>query len=178
MIYFLVILFGSLCLVAFGSTTALATDELDLSVGLKTLPLLRDHIVGQINMAIVFDDANPESRRDAAAIKAAVDNGIEVPGGEKLRAMMVPSRELPALKGASMIFLAKGAGPEAFDSVAQSASANGILSMSADVKCVRANKCVLGIVSRPTVEIYYSRVAATASRVGFSSAFVMLAKPN
>jgi hypothetical protein len=159
-------------------TPALATDALDVSVGLKTLPLLTTRINGQINMAIVFDAAKPESRSDAEAIKAAVDAGLDVPGGARLVPMIVPLNELPKLKGANLIFLAKGVGPEAFVSVSQSAAASGILSMSTDVTCVWANKCVLGIVSRPTVEIYYSRAAAAASHLGFSAAFVMLAKPN
>lgn len=129
-------------------------------------------------MAVVFDANNPQSKADADTIKAAVDDGHNVPGDLRVTALTVATDDLPKLKGASMIFLAKGAGPEALRIVAQSAAANGILSMSTDVACVRANQCVLGIVSRPTVEIYYSRAAAAASHLGFTSAFIMLAKPN
>jgi hypothetical protein len=176
---FLTQLIGALLIAMLGWwSPALATDALDVSVGLKTLPLLSNRIIGQINMAVAFDAARPESRMDAEAIKAAVDSGLDVPGGERLTAMTVAAEDLPKLKGATVIFLAKDIGPDALRVVAQSAAANGILSISTDVACVRANECVLGIVSRPTVEIYFSRAAAAASHLGFTSAFIMLAKPN
>ncbi|MDR3436161.1 hypothetical protein [Telmatospirillum sp.] len=170
---------GGLLWAALGGITPVsATDAFDLSVGLKTLPLLSQRIVGPVNMAIVFDPGSPESRADADAIKAAADGGAEVPGGERLVPMLVAADDLSRLKGARLLFLTQGARAGAFDAVALVAAANGILSMSADLACVRANKCVLGIVSRPTVEIYFSRPAAVASHIGFTPAFTMLAKPN
>ena len=48
--------------------------------------------------------------------------------------------------------------------------------MTSDLDCVKANRCILGIVSRPNVEIYLSKSAAEAAKVGFSQAFIMIAE--
>jgi len=155
-----------------------ATEALDVSVGLKTLPLLKNRITGTINMAIVFDPANPESRADADMIKAFADDESMAPSGDRLIGMKVAVNDLAKLKGAKVVFVAKGVGADGFETVALAAAADGLLSMSTDLACVKAGKCVLGIVTRPTVEIYFSRTAALASNLGFSSSFIMLAKPN
>jgi len=155
-----------------------ATEALDVSVGLKTLPLLKNRITGAINMAIVFDPVNPESRADADAIKAIADDEGVAAGGDRLIGMTVAVTDLAKLKGAKVIFVARGVTADGFETVALAAAADGIISISTDLACVKAGKCVLGIVTRPTVEIYFSRAAASASHLGFSSSFIMLAKPN
>lgn len=48
--------------------------------------------------------------------------------------------------------------------------------MSTDLGCVKANKCILGLVSKPSVDIYYSKSAADAAKITFSPAFTMLVK--
>src|SRR5208337_1593410 len=50
---------------------ARATDQKDLAIGLKTLPLMENKITGAAVAAIVFDPANAASKADADAIKAA-----------------------------------------------------------------------------------------------------------
>ncbi|HXP95108.1 MAG TPA: hypothetical protein VN809_00250, partial [Telmatospirillum sp.] len=67
-----------------GMTPAPATDRLDLSVGLKTLPLLTSKIVSPAVVAIVFDPASATSIADADAIKGFFDEGLEGPGGMTL----------------------------------------------------------------------------------------------
>lgn len=163
--------------ISFGDSV-FATEALDVSVGLKTLPLLKNRITGPINMAIVFDPLNPESRADADGIKAFADDEGKGLGGERLIGMKVAVNDLAKLKGAKVVFVAKGVAADGLETVALVAAANGILSISTDLACVKAGKCVLGIVTRPTVEIYFSRSAASASHLGFSSSFIMLAKPN
>jgi len=159
------------------ATPAKATDQLDVSVGLKTFPLLTNKITGQATMAIVFDPANAASKSDADAVKAVLDAGIEAPGGAKLVAQLVPVADIAKASGAKVILLAAGTGKGAYDAVANSAAASGALSISTDLDCAKAGKCVLGIVSKPNVEIFYSKAAADAAHVGFAAAFTMLAKP-
>jgi thymidine phosphorylase len=87
---------------------ALATDKLDLSAGLKTLPLLNDKITDSAVMAIIFDSANMDSQAEAADLAALIDAGLEAPGGVKITARLVPVSDLGKLSGAKIGFVTKG----------------------------------------------------------------------
>lgn len=153
-----------------------ATDSTDIMVGLKTLPVLATKISGAATLAVVYDPALPDSKSDADAIKAAVDGLTEAPGGVKLQAILVGTNALSQLAGAKIAFLAKGVPPAAFDPVSNAANSGSILTISTDLACVKANKCILGVVSKPSVEIYFSKAASESAKVGFVPAFSMLAK--
>jgi len=163
---------GMLSVVSF---SAQATDQKDLTIGLKTFPLLENKIVGNAVAAIIYDPANPSSKADAEAIRAVIDAGLMAPGGVTITAVMVPVSELSKLSTAKLAFVASGT-KGSFDAIGVAAAAAGILTISADLDCVRANKCVLGVVSSPSVEIYYSKHAGDAAKVSFSQAFTMLVK--
>jgi hypothetical protein len=150
-----------------------ATDQTDLTVGLKTLPLLNNKITGTAVAAVVFDPANAESKADADAIKAVIDGGLEAPGGVKLTSLMVPVSEIAKISGAKIAFVTKAA---CTDATSAAAASGGVLTISTDIDCVKAGKSILGVVSKPSVEIYYSKAAGDAAKVGFSQAFSMLAK--
>ncbi len=155
------------------ATPAMATDQLDLSVGLKTLPLLNDKLSGSAVMAVIYDPANAESKSEADDVKTLIDAGLEVPGGVKITSLLVSTSDLAKLSGTKLAFVTKGGCTAAAGAAATS---SGILTMSTDIDCVRAGKCILGVVSKPSVEIYYSKAASDAAKIGFSQAFSMLVK--
>jgi len=161
--------------VTLASGAALATDQLDISVGLKTLPLLNNKLSGSAVMAVVYDPADAQSKAEADAIVSAVGAGIDAPGGVKVTATLVSTAELAKLSQAKLAFVTGGL-KGALDQVAAAAASNGVLTMSTDLDCVKANKCVLGIVSKPSVDIYYSKTAADNAKIGFAPAFAMLVK--
>jgi hypothetical protein len=154
---------------------AAATEPLDIQVGLKALPLLTTKITGEATMAVVYDPANAASKADAEGIKKTVDGGIDVPGGVKLSAMLVGVGELSKLSTAKIAFLTAGLASQ-FDAIGAAAAAAGVLTISTDVDCVKAGKCILGIVTKPSVTIYYSKPASEAAKISFSQAFTMLVK--
>lgn len=155
--------------------SAHATDRRDLLVGVKTLPMLDNAPRGALTIAIIFDPANSDSRADAEGIKAIIDAGLETADGAHIAGHLLPINDIQKLSDARLAFVTQGL-TRYFDAIAQAATAAGSLTMSADLACVRANKCVLGIVSRPVVEIYYSRAASEATKVDFDPAFTMLVK--
>lgn len=170
---------GTICALAFGLLAAYpagATDKLDLSVALKTLPLLTNKIASPATVAIIYDPANAESKSDAEEIKSIIDSGIEAPGDIKMKSQMTGTNELSKLAGSQIAFLAHGLPAADYNEVSAAASAAGVLTICTDINCVKANKCVLGVASKPQVEVYYSPVAAEAARISFVSAFTMLAK--
>lgn len=169
-----IIVLAALCfIVLLSPDVAYATDELDLSVGLKTLPLLINKISGATKLAIIFDPKIPDSKAEADQIKAVIDGGLEAPGGVQLSALLVSTENLSKLNNIKIGIVTKGA---CTDAVSAAASANSVLTMTSDLDCVRANRCILGVVSRPSVEIYFSKSAADAAKVEFSLSFIMVVK--
>lgn len=160
---------------SFATASFAATDQADLSVGMKTLPLLTNKITGSAVLAIVYNPANPISKEEATSIKAILDNGFAAPGDLKLTGIYVPVGELGKISGSKIAILTSGLDVD-YNAIGATAAKNGVLTMSTDLNCVRANKCVLGIVSKPHVEIYYSPEAANASRISFEQTFTMLVK--
>ena len=160
--------------VSFSAMSAHATEQKDLAVGLKTLPLLTNKLSGTAVAAVVFDPANPASKSDADAIKAALDGGMKA-GDVAISGVLVPVSDLSKLASAKIAFVAQGTS-SSFDKIASAASSNGVLTISTDLDCVKGGKCVLGVVSSPSVEIYYNKAAGDAAKVTFSPAFTMLVK--
>lgn len=155
--------------------SAQATDRTDVLVGLKTLPMLDQAISPPVVVGIVYDPNSATSKADAEAISSVFDGTVKTPDGQRVTGLLIPISELGKLSQVKMTFIAQGV-DDHLDAIAQAASAQNVLTMSTDLKCVRTNKCVLGIVSEPAVEIYFSRAASETSKIGFDSAFTMLIK--
>jgi len=160
--------------IALGAAPVLATtDQVDLSVGMKTLPLLTNKIQGSATVAIVFDPSEPASKEEALGIKGILEGEFTAPGDLKLSGLLVPVNELGKMAGSKIAVLTSGLNAH-YDAIGSAAATGDVLTMSTDLGCVEANKCVLGIVSKPHVQIYFSQSAADSLHLGFSSAFLML----
>ena len=163
----------ALCMSLSCAHTAYATDEFDLSVELKTLPLLTNKISGTTVIAVIYNPAVPDSKTEANNIKELIDSGMEAPGEVKLSARLVSTTDLSGLGDSKIGVVAKGACTE---EMSTAATAKGILTISSELDCVRAHRCIIGVISRPNVRIFLSRSAADAAHVEFSKAFIMLVK--
>ncbi len=151
------------------------TDEADLLVGLKVLPLLTEKMTGTVMFAIIFDPDNASSKQEAESIKNILDGNFETPGNVKLSPFLVPVNNLDLAVGSKIAFITAGLS-KYYDGIGRAAGNGKILTMSTDLACVEANKCVIGIISKPNVEIYYSKSAAEAASIGFSQVFSLLVK--
>jgi len=157
------------------ASPAAATERLDIQVGTKALPLLTNKMSGDVPMAVVYDPANADSKTDAEGIKKNVDDGIDAPGGIKLSAMLVGVGELSKLSTAKIAFLTPGLSAH-FDAIGAAAAGAGVLTISTDIECVKAGKCILGVATKPSVTMYYSKAASEAAKITFSQAFTLLVK--
>lgn len=155
---------------------AYATNTLDITTGLKPLILLNGRNSESVKVVIVFDSGSEASRNDAQLIKSDMDNGASVPGGLKIVTQLMAVSDIAKLGEAKAVFLADSISPSGYDAINNAASLAGALTISTDLRCVRTNKCVLGIVTSPRVEIYYSPTAADALRINFPAAFLMLVR--
>jgi len=157
------------------SFPAHAVDKQDLKVGLKTLPLLSKKITGATKVAVIFDPSNAASKGEADTIKSIIDGGLKASGGVTLSSVLVPVSSLGKLKGTKIAFITNGI-KSSHGAIAAAAAKDSVLTISTDLSCVKSKKCILGVVSKPSIEIYYSKSTATSSNLSFSPAFTMLAK--
>lgn len=160
---------------AFAAIALAETDRADLSVGMKTLPLLDDKITGTATLAIVFDPANPASKQEADDIKNILNTNFQGPVDLKLIGILVPVTDLVKIDGSRIAVLTSGLGTY-YNTISDAVAGRGILTMSTDLACVTENKCILGLVSKPHVEIYYSKTAAENAKVTFGQVFALLVK--
>jgi hypothetical protein len=170
-----IILWAVFALMMFSGPAFSATTSVDLLVGAKTLPLLNDPMTGTASLAIIFDPASTASVSEANEIKSILGNGFEVPGDLKLVGALVSVEDLGKLSAARIAILTTGLGSH-FNAIGAAAARNRVLTMSTDLGCVEAERCVLGIKSQPHVEIYFSKTAADAAQITFGQVFTMLVK--
>lgn len=153
---------------------AMATTASDVIVGIKTLPLLSDRPSGDIAVALIYNPDSAASKDDADTVMLALNRTT---GDITSKGVMVPVNNLKKLAGTRAAFLMQGV-RGSMDAIYEAANAAHVLTMSSDLSCVRANRCVLGILTGGSapVEIYYSKEAAEAAKVSFVQAFMMLVK--
>ncbi len=152
---------------------AQATSLLDVRIGLKTLRLLSNKPSGPLTMLVVYDPGNAASKQEAQSIVAEFGDGLRASSDVMVTASLLPVGELARHEDVKLVFVTAGLA-RSWDLLQR--QADGMLTITTDLDCVRADRCVVGIVSQPTVEIYYSRAAAEAQKIRFSDAFAMLAK--
>ncbi len=152
-----------------------ATDKADLLVSMKILPLLAKKITGPTSFAIIYNPADTGSSEEAKGIKAILEGNFETPGNIKLISVLVPVNNLGLIADSRMAILTSGL-KDYYEEISKISIGKNILTMSTDLACVRAGKCVIGIVSKPMVDIYYSKAAADTANIVFSQIFTLLAK--
>lgn len=145
----------------------------DVQVVAKTLGFASPPLSGSIKVAIVFDPALPQSQKDADDLKGILGTGL-VAGAATLMPAMVPIAQLDAsLDGVGVVFITGGMSSH-YDRIFTLAKGKKLLSVSNDVACVQAGRCVMGVKSDPKVEIIVNKTAADTSSVGFAPAFRMM----
>ncbi|MDD4616076.1 MAG: hypothetical protein PHW76_03030 [Alphaproteobacteria bacterium] len=154
---------------------AAAKENTDVLVGVKILSMLNRELPAPLVMGIVYDPGNSESKSSAESIKAVLDAGVKTSEGAGVSGRLIPLAEIDKLSQVSFAFITTGVKAQ-FDRIAQISASHGILTMTSDIECVRANKCILGIESQNVVQIYFSRAASETAKINFDSAFIMLVK--
>lgn len=156
------------------ATESLATGEKDLQVAARALSFVNGMPNGPVKTAVLYDPANAGSKADAEAIKAWIEAN-PMAGKSKLVPTLVAANDAAGLADAKAAFVAEGSDGQ-FAAIAAAAASGKIVTISADMDCVRGGHCAVGVASSPRVEILVSRTAAAASGASFASAFLMLIK--
>lgn len=156
---------------AFTSGAAHAEFTLsDLQIAGRALGFLEKPMQGQVAAGIVYSPANPQSVREAQALKDMLGDGLRI-GNVMLRPVLVPVADVQHSTAA--LFLLTG-GVEDSALLADAARIRRIPCMTTDLAKVRSGSCAIGVRSQPKIEILVNRNAASGSDLKFSAVFRMM----
>ena len=150
------------------SATAAVTDK-DAKVIAKAIGFIENGPKGALDVAVVTDGG--ASKADADAF---VSHAAGVTGDVTLKPTIVAPGAL-AGSNAKVVFVPQGMSGS-YAAIASAAASKKMITTTNDAGCVAAQKCAIGVVSDPKVDITVSKAAAAASGVTFGSAFSMMIK--
>ena len=156
---------------AFASGAAHAEFTLsDLQIAGRALGFLDKPVQGQVTAGIIYSPANPQSAREAQALKDLLGDGLRI-GNVTLRPVLVPVADIQHSSAA--LFLLTG-GVEDSALLADAARIKRIPCMTTDLAKVKSGSCAIGVRSQPKIEILVNRNAAAGSDLKFSAVFRMM----
>ncbi|MBJ6123523.1 hypothetical protein [Sphingomonas mollis] len=148
--------------------------ELNTPIAARVLTFLLPAPKGPMQAAIIFNPDNAASIADALAIEHAIGSGMPV-GNTVIRTRRIATTTLDGLRGYRAAFVTAGLRKEQ-EAIAAAAIRNSVVTITSDLACVQAGRCVVGIGSGPHTQITVSRAASRAVGARFGSAFLMLVK--
>jgi hypothetical protein len=151
---------------------ARATTLKDVQVGLRTVAFTAGPSRKHVQVAIIHNPQNPDSRADARQIAAWLGSEASFPG-VTFEISMVGLDDLIGERAYPVAIVAAHTGAS-FDRILFYAQHNKTLTISADLACVRAKACVVGVATTPRVEVLVSREASILCGIEFQEAFRMM----
>jgi hypothetical protein len=142
----------------------------DLQIAGRALGFLDKPVQGQVSAGIVYSPGNPQSTREAEALKALLGDGLRI-GNVTLRPVLVPVAEIQ--RSTAALFLLTG-GVEDAALLADAVRNRRIPCITTDLAKVKSGSCAIGVRSQPKIEILVNRNAATGSDLKFSAVFRMM----
>jgi hypothetical protein len=140
----------------------------------RTLVYTGDGMTGTAVVGIVFTPADHASQQEAELVQSVIGDGMAT-GRIRLQARLIPVEQLPHATGVNALYLTTGLS-ESTEAVFSAARRLQAPTVSADLACVQAGRCVVGFSSEPTVQILLNQGAAERIGVHFLQAFRMLVK--
>jgi hypothetical protein len=140
----------------------------------RTLGYVGSGMTGIAVVGVVFEPANRTSQHEADLIRAVIGDGLAT-GRIRLQARLITVEQLAGATGLSALYLTSGLA-ESTDAIFGAARRLRAPTISADLVCVEAGRCVVGFSSEPTVQILLNRGAAERIGVDFVQAFRMLVR--
>jgi hypothetical protein len=158
--------------IAITGDAAIAATDKDIQVASRTIGFIEPALTGAVSTAIVYDKNNAASRAEADQIRAALIAQGAVKAAT-LKPQLVDVEALDGLANSKIAFVTGGLSGQQV-AIFKEASRRGIVTISTDMSCVNAGRCVVGVASSPKVQIVVSRAARAATNAKFGAAFMML----
>ena len=144
----------------------------EIQVAGRTLTFLDGGPTGRVVFAIVFDASKPASIAEKDEVMAALGSGMSV-GTATVVGKPVEDGALASAGDAQVFYMTRGVN---YAVVGAAAKSKKILSISADMACVKSGACVMGVAAAPKVEILVNTASAGAIGARFKAAFKMMIK--
>jgi hypothetical protein len=163
--------FSLLCCAALAFGTAHAEFTLsDIQIAGRALGFLDKPLQGQVTAGIVYSPTNPQSTREAEALKNMLGDGLKI-GNITLRPVLVSVADVQH-SNASLFLLTDSA--DDVNLVADASRNKKIPCITTDLRKVKDGNCAIGVRSQPKIEILVNRNAAITSQLSFSAVFRMM----
>ena len=128
-----------------------------------------------LTFAIVFDPENKVSSQEAERLAELLDAAPQSDKG-KLEPLLIPLTNLnQSLKHIQVLYLTHGLKPF-YTVISERAALYGLLTLSTDPSCVRANGCVLSIQTESGIDILINEKIMKRNRIDFEAAFQFAAQ--
>lgn len=140
----------------------------DLQVAARALSFMEQPPSGTVRVGIVHSPTDPRSMQDAQTLRTLIGPGLRV-GSMDLRAVMVPLDEIETAKIDLLFLTEHGGGLDARSAAA--IAGKRLPCVTTHLDAVRNGTCLMGVQSRPKVEILVNRAVAEANGVEFATVF-------
>ncbi len=153
-----------------------ATTLNELKVGIRVVDFMASPPRGKTPLALIYDPQVRGSSEDAQSLLNWLNGNMGVSKAE-LVPMLVDIRQLDENPNFRVGFIAAGMETH-YGRIFDYARRNRTLTISADLACVRAGKCTVGVAGAPRVEVIISQMAALSCGIEFTEAFRMMVTEN
>jgi ABC-type uncharacterized transport system substrate-binding protein len=143
----------------------------DMLVAGRAIGFINNLPRGAVRIGIVYDPGIAQSSQQAAELNALMRNGLRI-GSLTLIPVMVSIGNFDG-NGVALYFLTEGVGAAA-TKVGRASRDRKISCVTFDLNQVRNGTCVIGVQSRPRIEVTVNRAAAQASGTILSAVFRMM----
>jgi hypothetical protein len=160
---------GALLFLVAGSPALADWTKTDVQVAARALSFVADPLSGTVRVGIIYASDSPRSLRQAQSLRNMLADGLRI-GTVELRPVLVDSTKA-ANADVDLFFLTEFIPADGTPDLLGDATGRPILCVTTDIAQVRTGSCVMGVQSRPRVEVFVNRAAASANGVTFSTVF-------
>ncbi len=141
----------------------------DIQVAARALSFVADPPSGTVRVGIVYAPGNRKSTQQAQALRSLLAEGFRV-GPLELKPVLVEAGAV-ATANVGLYFLTSHLTPAETPRFATRGSNPRTLCITTDITQVRNGNCLLGVRSKPKVEVLVNRATALEQGVTFSTVF-------
>lgn len=141
----------------------------DVQVAARALSFVADPLSGSVRVGIVYTPDSPRSVRQAQSLRDMLADGPRI-GGLELRPVLL-NAAVVASADVDLFFLTEFIPPSETPRLLGDGTKRPILCITTDIAQVRSGNCIMGVQSKPKVEVFVNRAAASANGITFSTVF-------
>lgn len=141
----------------------------DIQVAARALSFTASPPSGEVRVGIVYAPGNQRSERHARSLQALLTDGYTV-GAIELHPVLLAHGDA-ASADVDLYFLSGHMTAAETPALTGGGKQSSAMCITTDITQVRDGRCILGVSSRPKIEVFVNRDAAAAQGITFSTVF-------